>query len=84
LLKGKMDAEYAAQDMTVTDMAKSRYANAFYGFDADAEILKIVDYIQSAKANSIVFNYPSEVERFFEQFEADLKAMGGITGGIAG
>lgn len=57
LLKGKMDAEYAAQDMTVTDMAKSRYANSFYGFDAAAYLLGMMDYIQHAKETSIVFNY---------------------------
>lgn len=80
LLKGKMDAEYAAQDMTVTDMAKSRYANAFYGFDAAAYLLGMMDYIQHAKETSIVFNYDSQTIAFFEKLTADLKALSGVHG----
>lgn len=82
LLASKMRGEYAALDMTVTDMAKSRYANALYGFDAAAYLLGMVDYIQNLKETSIVFNYDPKAVSFFEKLSTDLRALGGAMAGI--
>lgn len=81
MLDDKQDREYAALDMTVVDMAKSRYANSYYGFDAAAYLLGMMDYIQHAKETSIVFNYDPQTIAFFEKLAVDLTALGGVLEG---
>lgn len=91
VLAKKQGREYASLDMTVTDMAKSRYANAYYGFDAAAEILKLVDHIHEMRERILAtsphltdlgrYSDPNLMS-FLKQLSADLKALGGVLGGI--
>lgn len=87
----KQRIEYASLDMTVADMAKSRYANAYYGFDADAEILSIVDFMHETRKNILAtsphltdlgaYSDPN-LFQFFEKLTADLQTLGGAMDGI--
>lgn len=88
-LRQKMEREYAALDMTVADMAMSRFANALYGFDADAEVLNPDEYLQREKEQTTIINLhstrsgmysKSKLVPFLEKLLADLKALGAVPG----